>query len=607
MMRQFILILFLFLTTLLFGGQWVWQQTKQDLIDKQKVQLEKLSHYISSELDKFSHIPELISKDKALINALLSPDNSAQIEITNRYLTHVNQVVSATDTYLLNAYGTTIAASNWSLQRSFIGKNFAFRPYFKQAIQGDNSEYFALGVSSGVRGYYYGFPVVYAAEIIGVIVIKIELTAIESTWQQSQGIFIATDDNNIIFMSNRPALLFKSLTSLSDETLGKIKHSRQYLNADIQPLNTIGDLNLKSTTLTLKDSHISGEFITLVEQFPRAKLNLRSLLPTTHIYWALVNYLVIISLVFGVILLLLLLIRHQHLKHQQIDKIQAQAKQKLEFQVLERTAELHVEIRQRSEAETQLRQTQDELIQAAKLALLGQLSTSISHELNNPLAAIRSYAENGLRYLVKGKSQQASENFQRISALTQRMANISQQLRSFAKKSGRNDLSYTHLEPILLSTQALLKPQFNALSLTLNLPLDRSETPHDMPLSKIQIWANPIQLEQVLVNLLTNAMQEIRTLDNPQLCISLDNNASGTLFIHIDDNGCGVSKDLHNQLFEPFFTTKDNGLGLGLSISKQIIESFDGQLTYETSPMDGARFTISLLTKKNNTMAKEQT
>ncbi|MFA0476615.1 ATP-binding protein [Vibrio breoganii] len=589
MYRQFLLILILFVCTLVLGGRWVWNETKDELISQQKTHIEKLSQYITSELDKFSHIPELISKDKELINALLTPKNSAQIEITNRYLDHVNEVVSAADTYLLDSYGTTIAASNWFLERSFIGKNFAFRPYFKDAIQGRESEYFALGLTSGLRGYYYGFPVVYAAEIIGVVVVKMELSAIESTWQQSQGAFIATDDNNIIFMSSEPSWLFKSLTNLPEDTLTQIKQSRQYLNADIEPLNATGDLTVSPSLLNLKDNNTKGEFLTLVERFPRAKLNLRSLVSTKHLYWSLINFAVIVALIFGVLSLLLLLARHRHLKHQQIDRIQAEAKQKLEFQVLERTAELQVEVRQRTEAEQQLIKTQGELIQAAKLALLGELSTSISHELNNPLAAIRSYADNGARYLIKGNSEQASENFSKITQLTQRMANISQQLRSFAKKSDNTDLTYIALDPVLFSTKALLNPQLKSL----NINLIEAEP------SSYSVLANPIRLEQVLVNLLTNAMQEIKDLEEPKLTISLEESSDGWLFIHIDDNGAGVEEQKITRLFEPFFTTKDNGLGLGLSISRQIIDSFDGHLQYAPSPLGGARFTISLLTAKD--------
>ena len=157
------------------GGHWIWGSSHQSLLNDHQSKLDRFSVHISSQLDKFAHIPELLSKDKELIDALHSPSNSAQIELTNRYLEHVNTVIQASDTYLLDSIGTTIAASNWNLEHSFVGRNFAFRPYYQQAILDNENQYFALGSTSGKRGYYYSFPVSYAAEIIGVIVVKMDL------------------------------------------------------------------------------------------------------------------------------------------------------------------------------------------------------------------------------------------------------------------------------------------------------------------------------------------------------------------------------------------------------------------------------------------------
>lgn len=128
----------------------------------------------------------MISKDKELIDALLAPQNSAQIDITNRYLEQVNDVIQAADTYLIDRFGNTISSSNWNLDCSFIGRNFAWRPYFYRSITGEKSQYFALGSTSGQRGYYYAYPVIYAAETLGVIVVKMDLSAIEEGWQSKK-------------------------------------------------------------------------------------------------------------------------------------------------------------------------------------------------------------------------------------------------------------------------------------------------------------------------------------------------------------------------------------------------------------------------------------
>lgn len=170
------------------------------------------------------------------MDALLSAQNSAQIDITNRYLEQVNEVIQAADTYLIDRFGNTIASSNWNLDRSFIGRNFAWRPYFYLSIAGQKSQYFALGSTSGQRGYYYAYPVIYAAEILGVIVVKMDLSAIEQGWQSKSSYFVATDDHQVVFMSSQPAWLFHSVADLSPAQLNDIRQSQQYLDSPIPSL-----------------------------------------------------------------------------------------------------------------------------------------------------------------------------------------------------------------------------------------------------------------------------------------------------------------------------------------------------------------------------------
>lgn len=279
-----------------------------------------------------------------------------------------------------------------------------------------------------------------------------------------------------------------------------------------------------------------------------------------------------------------MLYQHRQLKQRQFAQLQAEAKQKLEYLVMERTSELHAEIHQRSKTEQQLRKTQGELIQAAKLAVLGQMSASISHELNNPLAAIRSFADNGRRFLSAGKIERVDDNLARISSLTERMAQISTQLKSFARKSDDDNLSQVQLSPLILSAKELMAGQFK--SQLIDFTFDLAPQP-------IHILVNPIQLEQVLINLLTNAMQATAENDTRQIRLSVEKLAE-QVSIHIDDNGSGISDSQRQTLFEPFFTTKKNGLGLGLSISQQIIENMNGKISAGQSQLGGARFTITL-------------
>ncbi|EKO3823792.1 sensor histidine kinase [Vibrio harveyi] len=585
--NRIILIFFAFYFLCAFiGGHWVWSHSYQSLLDKHQSQLERFSSHIQNKLDKYAHIPHLLSKDEPLVEALLNPENSAQLEITNRYLESVNGVIEAADTYLIDKWGTTIAASNWRKERSFVGRNFAFRPYFKQAITGQRSQYYALGSTSGKRGYYYSYPIVYAGGVLGVVVVKMDLSKIEDNWQQPNSVFVASDPNGIVFMSSRNDWLFKSLQPLEEPTAAEVWASRQYLNTTIDSLGFVGDMSLAHTEAKQGYPYNKGTLVVSSLPLENLKLTIRVLSPKQSVIWFTMGYLLVLTLVFTVLFLVGQLIYHRQQRHRQIERIQQEANQKLEYQVMARTAELQAEIAQRIETEQTLRVTQDELVQAAKLAVLGQMSASISHELNNPLAAIRSFAENGKLFLHKEKYERTEDNLTRISALTDRMANISQQLRSFAKKTSGNELAQTHLLPVIASAKELMKPAFKSARVTLNTKLIEQD---------VEVQINTIQLEQVLVNLLTNAIEATKGQENKQVHLSIEKDIQAKLvWIYVDDNGTGLGEFTFSQLCEPFLTTKQNGLGLGLSISQQILAGMNGKLSAQNREQGGARFSICL-------------
>ncbi|BFN32023.1 ATP-binding protein [Vibrio harveyi] len=585
--NRIILIFFAFYFLCAFiGGHWVWSHSYQSLLDKHQSQLERFSSHIQNKLDKYAHIPHLLSKDEPLVEALLNPENSAQLEITNRYLESVNGVIEAADTYLIDKWGTTIAASNWRKERSFVGRNFAFRPYFKQAITGQRSQYYALGSTSGKRGYYYSYPIVYAGGVLGVVVVKMDLSKIEDNWQQPNSVFVASDPNGIVFMSSRNDWLFKSLQPLEEPTAAEVWASRQYLNTTINSLGFVGDMSLAHTEAKQGYPYNKGTLVVSSLPLENLKLTIRVLSPKQSVIWFTMGYLLVLTLVFTVLFLVGQLIYHRQQRHRQIERIQQEANQKLEYQVMARTAELQAEIAQRIETEQTLRVTQDELVQAAKLAVLGQMSASISHELNNPLAAIRSFAENGKLFLHKEKYERTEDNLTRISALTDRMANISQQLRSFAKKTSGNELAQTHLLPVIASAKELMKPAFKSARVTLNTKLIEQD---------VEVQINTIQLEQVLVNLLTNAIEATKGQENKQVHLSIEKDIKAELvWIYVDDNGTGLGEFTFSQLCEPFLTTKQNGLGLGLSISQQILAGMNGKLSAQNREQGGARFSICL-------------
>ncbi|MDW1838450.1 histidine kinase dimerization/phospho-acceptor domain-containing protein, partial [Vibrio sp. Vb0718] len=385
---------------------------------------------------------------------------------------------------------------------------------------------------SGQRGYYYSYPIIYAGGVLGIVVVKMDLSKIEDNWQQPDSVFVASDPHNIVFMSSRQDWLFKSLQPLSDADKKQVWTSRQYLDTPITTLGFVGNLNAPNSELKQGYPYNKGTLVVSSLPLPELKLTIRVLSPKQSIVWVTMGYIVVLTLAFTVLFLIGQLIYHRQQRHLQLERIQQEANQKLEFQVMARTAELQAEIAQRTETEQTLRLTQDELIQAAKLAVLGQMSASISHELNNPLAAIRSFAENGKLFLQKEKYDRVEDNLTRISALTDRMANISQQLRSFAKKASGNELTQTRLLPVIASSKELMKPAFKSARVLLAT---------ELPTDDIEVQINTIQLEQVLVNLLTNAIEAVKEQQDKQVWLLVETDTDeNKVMIHVDDNGPGL-------------------------------------------------------------------
>ncbi len=575
-----------FITFALARGFW-YESVQQQNRDN-KTTLIQFETQLQSQLDRFSYIPRLLSKDRELIDALNAPLNSAQLDVTNRYLENVNRIIGAADTYLLDSNGTTIASSNWTLPKTFVGRNFAFRPYFQQAIAGNTGQYFALGSTSDKRGYYYAYPIEYAAESIGVIVVKMDLSHIENEWITKGATYLVTDDDSVVFMSSREQWLFHSLAPLSDKVRERIRDERRYLDLSIPSLDFENLSDSEQGRITHKRSAIRADtYLYANLRLTNHQLRVWVISSYQSLLWGLLRFLFLLQLIYALVAVAWLFNRYRRRKLKQLELIQAQSQQKLEYEVMARTAKLQVEIKDRITAESQLRQTQQELIQAAKLALLGKLSASISHELNNPLAAMRSFAENGVKFIQRGDHDRAEQNLDKIVSLTERMAKISLQLRDFARQSDSSEKQCVSPVKIIELALELTRPE--ALRYSVSIEWDNRLT------NDCKVELNPVALEQVLVNLLTNAIQAASSSEHKQVLLSAKAQAN-SVALSISDSGPGVASELKQQLFEPFVTSKSQGLGLGLSISKELVEQMQGELTLDENQqqLSGATFVLKL-------------
>ena len=569
------------------AAQIVWKHGVAELQALSTQQLDRFVSHLSGQLARFVFLPELLAKNQFLVEVLHDPENPARIDLANRYLEEINAITGAADTYLMDTDGTTLAASNWQSDRPFVGANFSFRPYFQTAIQGRLGRYFALGTTSKQRGYYFAFPITHAASIKGVIVLKMDLSDIEERWSGKAEQYLVTDPHGVIFITTLPTLLYRTTSKLSDAQRQEIKNSRRYPGASLIHLPLLYRRGLSDGAAIVRigtdEVELGGAQLSLSRDMPDAGWSVRVLTPMQGITRDVLTTLAVLTLslmLFGSLLVSWL---QRGRRRRERERFAAEAKRQLEQQVAARTSDLTREVDERRRTEQELRNTRDELVQTAKLAVLGQLSASISHELNNPLAAIRSYADNARVLLAREQHEQVEQNLGRISGLTERMAKISTQLKVFARKSP-GQLERVSVKAAIHAAVDIVNPQRDRKGVDIRI---------EMPPQDLFVKVDAIQLEQVLVNLLSNAMQAVESAESKIVTLSGEAVADLAL-IHVDDSGPGIADDHLTQVFDPFFTTKKSGLGLGLSISYRIIDSMHGHLNAQNLETGGARFTVAL-------------
>lgn len=580
---------------------WTYRRGLVDLLEQGNVRLELYINYLQGVLGKYESLPELLAIDNNLVRALLNPHEKKRIEILNRYLETINKVSDTLDTYLMNKDGLTIAASNWNEERPFIGRNFNYRPYFKQAMEGKLGRYFALGSTSSKRGYYFAYPVRKGEEILGAVAVKINIDTVEQSWAARDENLLVSDPDGVVFITTNPEWRFKTLEPLEQSVVERITLSRRYQDAVFLPLShEIKTIRDTVQILDIDNPLSNGQRRVLKQsQFmPNAGWNVHILTDTRVLRKKvlMVNIMVGTGLSLAYMLVLLFLQRNHRLAEmrrieEESKRALQEANEQLESRVLDRTQKLtetnemlRKEILDRKQTEIKLKRTRKELIHAAKLAVLGQMSAGINHELNQPLAAIRSYTDNGKQFLQKGRLEDAMWNLEQIGELTERMAQIGIQLKLFSKKSSGN-MAVVPLHGVIDGALEILKPSLNkeAVELTIDIRPDN-----------LEVRANYVLLQQVLVNLISNAMQAMEGRKSKK--IALECLAAGDkVVVAVQDNGPGVSSEHLSDIFEPFFTTKKSGqgLGLGLTISDRIVRDFGGQITLVPTK-EGARFEFTL-------------
>ncbi len=547
---------------------------------------------LNGQLRRFDRLPGLIAQQTAIRDLLAAPADADRALAANLYLRATAQLLQASDIYVMGLDGTTLAASNFDRPISFVGHNFAFRPYFQEALTEGQGRFYALGTTSRVRGYYFGAPVALEGVVAGVLVIKIDLDAIEDGWRGSDYEVIVTDPEDIVFMSTHPDWTFGATRPLTPDRLERTSRTRRYADAPLRELPlrvAVGPDGGTLWRIAGADGRTS-EYRVLSERMADADWNVQVLIDTAAARQQALTRLALGALLAGLGGLALVIVAQRRARLRDRLALQAEARAQLERRVEERTSELASvnhqlagEVTERRATEEILRATQADLVQAGKLAALGQMSAALSHEFNQPLGAARNYAENAQLLIERGRIDDAKGNIARIIDLIGRMGDLSKHLRNFARKPNAQ-LSDVPLIEAVAAAQEIIGWRLRAQRVALT-----AEVP------PLVVRAGPVRLQQVLVNILSNAIDAVEGQDRREIALRA-RAEGGNAVLTLADSGPGIAPQLVERIFDPFFSTKGvgKGLGLGLSISYNIVHDFGGTLSASNAPGGGAVFTLTL-------------
>jgi two-component system, NtrC family, C4-dicarboxylate transport sensor histidine kinase DctB len=559
--------------------------------DRAETILRQTVNGLEGHLQRFEALPALLARNANIRDAVERPGNLQQIAALNHWLAETNALIEASDLYLIDLTGTTIAASNYDRDDSFVGQNFSYRPYFTAAREGQSGHFFALGTTSGVRGYYFASPVRNSAgKISGVLALKIGVDQIEAGWAAREYRILVTDPDGIVFMSTEKEWLYRAFFPLVPPQMARIEASRRYAAATLRVLQSESTLSGTRQLLRLTDGQgVEREYVGTEHVMPQAGWTVRVLLDTAPLRAQARLLLAAFGLLLAVALLLFWTVQQRRVRLAERLAMQAAAKAGLERQVDERTQDL-------TRANSDLQRMQSDLVQAGKLAALGRMSAALSHEINQPLAAARNYADSAGLLIDRGDLPRAKENIGHILALVDRMATIARHLRNVARKPNE-PLKAVDLGVVVTDALAVVRARVESAGAVVE-----TDFAEGLPL----VQGGPVRLQQVIVNVLSNAADSVEGLGDRLITLS-GRLVNDEVHLCIRDRGPGVAPAIADRIFDPFFTTKQvgSGLGLGLSISYNIMKDFEGDLRVANHPEGGAVFTIVLRQARSKAMAAE--
>ncbi|WP_122440220.1 sensor histidine kinase [Pseudomonas viridiflava] len=532
-------------------------------------QLALYANTLHTLIERYRALPSVLALDPEIRTALSGPVTEDVQNRLNLKLEKINAAAHSSTLELLDRHGLAVGASNWQTPNSYVGHNYGFRPYFLQTRAQGTGRFYAVGVTTGIPGYFLSSAVLDdASGFIGAMVVKLEFPTLEQEWGQGDDLLMVSDDKGIVFIANQPGWRYRELEPISLENRSELLRTRQYDKKPLTPLRSrvIDQLGEHSQLRRVDGPDGTADYLWqslplpdenwtlhLLRKPPLANEDIRNAGIAAAGIW--------LALVF------LGLFLYQRWR---LARLRERSRDELERLVQERTRDLQT--------------AQDGLVQSAKLAALGQMSAALAHEINQPLTAQRMQLATVRLLLDQGRIEEACKALIPVDQQLTRMAALTGHLKTFARKSPAGLRERLDLATVVDQALLLLEPRLHEEHVECVLQLSRPAW----------VRGDAIRLEQVLINLLRNALDAMRGRTPARLEIRIEP-LEGQWRLSVVDTGEGIAPENLNSIFDPFFTTKPvgDGLGLGLAVSYAIIHELGGQLSAENHG-DGAVFWFSL-------------
>jgi two-component system C4-dicarboxylate transport sensor histidine kinase DctB len=544
------------LTVVYLTNQFLTERYTESTRNRADVRLTLYGGNLMSELQRNSIVPLLLARDPELTDALISQDYS---RTTQRLLSLVEEI-GAASIMLFDRDGRVVAATD----RNRLGSTHRGESYFLDAQRANSTVFTTIDREPGGYGFFYSRKVMNNGSFLGVISVEVDLAKLERSWADTQDAIFVTDSSGSIILSTE--LRWRGL------------EEAEALAAQPPPSSITRALQATQDWSSLPpDAYLSGEAV------------LRREMRVPFQGWKMVSFTTYASIrerVNGVLALeimgfaILLALSFWFMSRKTANRLVLFQRESAELRQL--NLRLQREIAEREKVEKTLQVAEQTLAQSSKLAVMGEMSAAVSHELNQPLAAMKTYLAGARLLLQRKRPEEALSSFQRIDDLIDRMSAITRQLKSYARK-GTDAFEPVDTRSAVSSALSMMEPQLKTRKVTIN---------RTIPLEPVMIMGDRLRLEQVIINLLRNALDATKGVREPTIDIVLT--ASDMVRLSIRDNGTGIEN--LEDLFEPFYTTKapGDGVGLGLAISSGIVNDLGGRLTARNAAAGGAVFEVRL-------------